>query len=399
MNFYEVLGVDGDADREEIRAAYRSLTREYHPDVNDDARASGQFSVLTRAEDVLTDPGERDDYDSLGHEDYVSDRYPGGLPDVEFDHVKGGPSRATSSSPSDPPGQGTAGSGHDERSAPGSHPRGRDTAGAEPMGGGGGGGGGDGDGGREDGRGAGGDGGDASSGSDQGGAAAASTTGPAGDSTGGSEQSSATARYPSTGGDAGTGTEKSTVGDVLGALVEHVAVSARWLAVVAAAAVYGAGVPAYLRAGDEGVGRLLAALFAADPVAIVGAASEAGYDLPGVVAFTRETGVRAGVVPTDAALLLAGAVLLPVATTAAVVGLRRRSTYRPSRLYALGTFGPAAVVLLDGGAVLGWASVPTLPMLAELALLLALPALSVLLFLPRRLLLAAPVRRRDGSQR
>lgn len=69
--FYSALGVEADADRESIRAAYRQLVKEHHPDVSDDPEAPERFKRLTTARDVLLDEAERTRYDRLGHDAYV----------------------------------------------------------------------------------------------------------------------------------------------------------------------------------------------------------------------------------------------------------------------------------------------------------------------------------------
>jgi curved DNA-binding protein CbpA len=70
--FYSVLGIEGDADTETIRRAYRERVKEHHPDVSDDPDAPEQFRRLTTARDVLVDADERQRYDRLGHGEYVS---------------------------------------------------------------------------------------------------------------------------------------------------------------------------------------------------------------------------------------------------------------------------------------------------------------------------------------
>ncbi|CAD5996681.1 molecular chaperone DnaJ [Agreia sp. COWG] len=60
---YDVLGVDKSATPEEIKKAYRRLARELHPDVNSAPDAEDKFKAVTHAYDVLSDPGQRRDYD------------------------------------------------------------------------------------------------------------------------------------------------------------------------------------------------------------------------------------------------------------------------------------------------------------------------------------------------
>jgi hypothetical protein len=76
-DFYHLMGVPEDASRTEIRAAFRHKVQEYHPDHNDDPRATAQFTALKMAYDTLNDEDERQAYDRLGHEEYVSERLDG----------------------------------------------------------------------------------------------------------------------------------------------------------------------------------------------------------------------------------------------------------------------------------------------------------------------------------
>lgn len=67
-DYYEVLGVKKDADPEEIKKAYRTLARQYHPDVNSSADSEAKFKEVKEAYDVLSDPQKRENYDRFGHE-------------------------------------------------------------------------------------------------------------------------------------------------------------------------------------------------------------------------------------------------------------------------------------------------------------------------------------------
>lgn len=68
-DYYEVLGVDKDADEQEIKKAYRKLARKYHPDVNKDADSEEKFKEVKDAYDTLSDSNQRARYDQFGHAD------------------------------------------------------------------------------------------------------------------------------------------------------------------------------------------------------------------------------------------------------------------------------------------------------------------------------------------
>ncbi|MFJ1735635.1 DnaJ C-terminal domain-containing protein [Streptomyces sp. NPDC088254] len=67
-DFYEVLGVPRDADKDEIQRAYRKLARRYHPDVNKDPEAEERFKEINEAFSVLSEPDQRARYDRFGED-------------------------------------------------------------------------------------------------------------------------------------------------------------------------------------------------------------------------------------------------------------------------------------------------------------------------------------------
>ena len=67
-DYYEVLGVEKNADEAAIKKAYRVLAKKYHPDVNPgDADAEKKFKEASEAYAVLSDPEKRRQYDQFGH--------------------------------------------------------------------------------------------------------------------------------------------------------------------------------------------------------------------------------------------------------------------------------------------------------------------------------------------
>lgn len=67
-DYYEILGVDRNADQAAIASAYRKLAMQYHPDRNPgDKEAEGKFKEAAEAFDVLHDAEKRARYDRYGH--------------------------------------------------------------------------------------------------------------------------------------------------------------------------------------------------------------------------------------------------------------------------------------------------------------------------------------------
>ena len=67
-DYYEVLGVDKNADAAALKKAYRVLAKKYHPDTNPgDKEAEAKFKEASEAYAVLSDPDKRRQYDQFGH--------------------------------------------------------------------------------------------------------------------------------------------------------------------------------------------------------------------------------------------------------------------------------------------------------------------------------------------
>jgi molecular chaperone DnaJ len=81
VDFYEVLQVSRDADGQELKASYRKLAMQYHPDRNpNNPEAEEQFKACSEAYQVLSDPEKRAAYDRYGHAAFQGGAPAGGSP-------------------------------------------------------------------------------------------------------------------------------------------------------------------------------------------------------------------------------------------------------------------------------------------------------------------------------
>ena len=66
-DYYEVLGVQRESSKDQIKDAYRKLAMQYHPDRNKSPEAEEKFKEISEAYAVLSDDQKRQQYDTLGH--------------------------------------------------------------------------------------------------------------------------------------------------------------------------------------------------------------------------------------------------------------------------------------------------------------------------------------------
>ncbi len=67
QDYYQTLGIGKNASEQEIKAAYRKMALEWHPDRNKDPRATEKFKQVNEAYEVLSNPQKKQAYDRFGH--------------------------------------------------------------------------------------------------------------------------------------------------------------------------------------------------------------------------------------------------------------------------------------------------------------------------------------------
>ncbi len=323
-DFYELLDVSEDASQADIKSAYRQKARQYHPDVNDDERATAQFKTLRAAYEVLSDEEKREAYDRMGHATYVRKR------------LKGLPTSGLSR----PSGSSRWGSGARRQTASASASAGGSTTSS-----------------RQSGSSRGGTGTETRRGTSRsGGSAGASSStrpGSSGSASSTSRTRSGRSRRTSSNGrrragHAGAGNGRSRTagrtrtGDAAGEQSRRSPLwgplGLAWLTVVLAGALYVAGLGWYLRAHAGAVGALLSTASANPAAAVLGSH---GLTPPAAYALAALAS------PSPALLFPAGAAVLALALAAVVY----RFGHGPTWLYAVAATGP----------VVGFAARPAVP--------------------------------------
>lgn len=117
-DLYSILGLPRGSSIEDVKKAYKTLARKYHPDVNKESGAEERFKKINEAHQILTDPTKKAHYDQFGSADPsgfsagggpftytygnvppdfdLSDLFGGGSPtggDTIFDFIFGGGAR------------------------------------------------------------------------------------------------------------------------------------------------------------------------------------------------------------------------------------------------------------------------------------------------------------------
>lgn len=89
-DYYNILGVNKNADEKEIKRAFRKLAKQYHPDANpNDPGAADKFKEINEAYEVLGDADKRKQYDRFGanFQQFNGGQNPYGNVRVEYDQV------------------------------------------------------------------------------------------------------------------------------------------------------------------------------------------------------------------------------------------------------------------------------------------------------------------------
>ena len=78
-DLYEILGVEKNCSKAELKSAYRKLAKKYHPDVNpDNKEAEENFKEVNFAYEILSDDNRRQKYDTYGEASFNANAAGGG---------------------------------------------------------------------------------------------------------------------------------------------------------------------------------------------------------------------------------------------------------------------------------------------------------------------------------
>ena len=84
-DFYKALGIQRSATKQEIKSAFRKLSKQFHPDVYDGADANEKYNNISEAYEVLSDDTKRQKYDKFGKEGLKEMAQGGGFNGDPFD--------------------------------------------------------------------------------------------------------------------------------------------------------------------------------------------------------------------------------------------------------------------------------------------------------------------------
>ncbi|TQR61149.1 molecular chaperone DnaJ [Campylobacter troglodytis] len=88
IDYYELLEISRDADKQSIKKAYRKLALEFHPDRNQgDANAEAKFKLINEAYEVLSDDEKRAIYDRYGRDGLKNSGGFGGFEDFDLGDI------------------------------------------------------------------------------------------------------------------------------------------------------------------------------------------------------------------------------------------------------------------------------------------------------------------------
>lgn len=86
-DLYNVLEIDRKATPDEIKKAYRKLSKKYHPDVNKEKDSEDKFKEIAEAYEILSDENKKSNYDRFGTTDSANTGFSGGFGGFNMDDI------------------------------------------------------------------------------------------------------------------------------------------------------------------------------------------------------------------------------------------------------------------------------------------------------------------------